>query len=107
MSRTQARLARRLDAFVEREGLGAVFTDVGIVLSRAHHTVRAPDVVFYGSARLPDSLPRGFLEAAPDLAVEVLSLSNTVSEARPVFQPVRGVRRCPAPPPPASLACTG
>lgn len=78
--RTQARLAAELDTHVEKEGLGSVFTDVGVEIPGQPRTVRGPDLAFYVSDRLPDPLPEGFLDAAPDLAVEVVSPSNTVSE---------------------------
>lgn len=78
--RTQARLAERLNAYVEKEGLGAVFTDVGVEIPGQPRTVRGPDLAFYVSDRLPDPLPDGFLDAAPDLAVEIVSPSNSVSE---------------------------
>lgn len=78
--RTQARLIRRLEAFVEGEELGSVLTDVGVVISKQPPTVRGPDVVFYAASRVPDPLPEGFLETAPDLAVEIVSPGNTVSD---------------------------
>jgi Uma2 family endonuclease len=43
---------------------------------------RSPDISFFAKERLQGmvELPTGFLEGAPDLAVEVLSPSNTVEE---------------------------
>jgi Uma2 family endonuclease len=79
--RTQARLSQKLGEFVESGTIaGVVFTDVGVVLSRRLRTVRGPDVAFYRPDRLPDPLPPGFLDAAPDLAVEVVSASDSASE---------------------------
>ena len=61
----------------ERHGGGKVLVgDVGFVLHLPHdpERVRAPDVAFVTTARLPEGrLPAGFLRGAPDLAVEVLS----------------------------------
>lgn len=48
--------------------------------SRSPDTVRAPDVAFICSARLPDPPPPGFAELAPDLAVEVLSPDDRPGE---------------------------
>jgi Uma2 family endonuclease len=50
--------------------------DVGFVLRLPAdpERVRAPDVAFVSSSRLPEGrLPTGFLPGGPDLAVEVLS----------------------------------
>ena len=43
---------------------------------------RSPDISFMAKERLQglDELPDGFLEGAPDLAIEILSPSNTVEE---------------------------
>ena len=45
--------------------------------------MRAPDVAFISTARLPGGeLPREFLRGAPDLAVEVLSPSESPIEVQ-------------------------
>jgi Uma2 family endonuclease len=68
------RLAARLLAFVEPRALGDVFTETGFVLARGPDTVRGPDVSFVRAGRLPvGDLPAGYLELAPDLAVEIRS----------------------------------
>ncbi|MFQ5658628.1 MAG: Uma2 family endonuclease [Candidatus Methylomirabilales bacterium] len=71
------RIYRRLVEHVERQGGGEVLVgDVGFVLHLPTdpERVRAPDVAFVSSARLPDGhLPQGYLLGAPDLAVEVIS----------------------------------
>jgi len=68
------RLAAAIYTHVEAPGLGRVFAaETGFTLARNPDTVRAPDVAFISTARLPDPPPRGFAELAPDLAVEVLS----------------------------------
>lgn len=70
----EVNLLVRLHAHVRARGLGKVFGgDVGFLLSRYPDTVRAPDVAFVRAERLPGVLPAGFIEGAPDLAVEVLS----------------------------------
>ncbi len=75
-----SRISRRLAEHVERQGVGEVVVgDVGFVLDLPHdpERVRAPDVAFVSSQRLPSGgLPQGFLHGAPDLAVEVLSPSD-------------------------------
>ena len=53
---------------------GLVLTEVGFRLASSPDTVRAPDVSFIRPERLKErSLPRGFWQGPPDLAVEVLS----------------------------------
>jgi Uma2 family endonuclease len=69
-----------LRRFVDENALGAVVgTDSGFVLFDDPPTVRAPDVAFVREDRLDFDRTR-FAPLAPDLAVEVLSPSNTMSE---------------------------
>lgn len=58
---------------LERD-LGRVFAaETGFLLWRNPDTVRAPDMAFVAGERLGTETPAGFLELAPDLAVEVVS----------------------------------
>ena len=67
-------LGRERDAGVVSQLRGTVLgPDTGFVLARAPDTVRAPDVAFVLAGRLPDPLPDGFGDLAPDLVVEVRS----------------------------------
>ncbi len=88
--RVTTRICYRLAEHVERHGGGEVLVgDVGFVLDLPHdrERVRAPDVSFVTTARLPEGrLPLGFLRGAPDLAVEVLSPSDSPGD---VHQKVR------------------
>jgi len=68
----------RIHAHVRERGLGVVFdSSTGFRLPgrrAGHYDVRSPDVAFVAAGRLPDDLaPVGFIELAPDLAVEILS----------------------------------
>jgi Uma2 family endonuclease len=77
------RIGRALLNFVEANSLGQVFdSSAGYVLSRDPDTVREPDVSFLTTERLEDQDLDAFLEGAPDLAVEVLSPSNTAAQMR-------------------------
>lgn len=71
-----------LSSFVDRHALGEVYTaDTGFVLFEDPPTVRAPDVAFVSRDRLPspeDSI--GFGRLAPDLAIEIISPSNSAVE---------------------------
>jgi len=70
-----------LMAFVREQGSGRVFgADTGFRLFRSPDTVRAPDVAFVAEGRFDAGLPVGYVPFAPDLAVEVVSPSNTASE---------------------------
>jgi len=53
--------------------------DVGFILARVPDTVLAPDIAFVRTARLLDA-GDGYLEMAPDLAIEVVSPGNTAAE---------------------------
>lgn len=80
--RVLSRLDRRLGAHVDEAGLGDVLVDVGFVLSDVEQTVRGPDLAFVSRDRLSDDAydEQGFWRFPPDLAVEVVSPSNSASE---------------------------
>ena len=64
---------------VSRHHLGWVGVEGGFVLSP--NTVRGPDVAFIRSERVPaGGPPEGYFAGAPDLAIEVVSPSDTASE---------------------------
>ncbi len=76
-------IGHALLGFLDTHTLGAVFdSSTGFVISHDPDTVRAPDVSFLSSERLKGQDLDAFLEGAPDLAVEVLSPSNTEAELR-------------------------
>jgi len=57
------------------------FAETGFLLSRDPDTVRAPDIAFIHKDHLPPDLPEdAFWPGAPDLAVEVVSPSDTSRE---------------------------
>ena len=78
--RVAMNLTLRLGAHVEGAELGQLFAaETGFTLFRAPDTVRAPDVAFIRRERLPEATT-GFLQIAPDLAVEVLSPGDRAGE---------------------------
>ena len=79
--RVAIRIGSQLLTYVEDGNLGEVFAaETGFVLRRDRDTVRAPDASFVARASLPrDETPLSFLEMAPDLAVEVISPSDSAS----------------------------
>jgi Uma2 family endonuclease len=78
---TGTRLTKLLADHVDARGLGRVIAgETGFKLGANPDTVRAPDVAFIRSDRLPDHEPLGYLALPPDLVVEVLSPSDRVGE---------------------------
>ena len=77
-----AKLIIRLAMYVEPRNLGRVLGDgVGYQLLQLPRTVRVPDASFVRADRLPaEGIGRGLLKFAPDIAIEVLSPSETASE---------------------------
>lgn len=78
--RLVTRILRSLDAHTRQTGAGEVLTHMGFRLPTTPPSVRGPDVAFLRAERVPDEMPVGFWEGAPDLAVEVLSPSNRWSQ---------------------------
>ncbi|HUS90844.1 MAG TPA: Uma2 family endonuclease [Phycisphaerae bacterium] len=79
---THGRIASTIDSLlrwhVKREGLGTTYTaDPGFILARDPDTVRAPDVAFVSKGREPED-ERGYFPGPPDLAVEVVSPTDSV-----------------------------
>jgi Uma2 family endonuclease len=74
----QAATGSILRSFVRPRSLGLVFVSTGFRLS--HDTVRGPDVSFIRAERASAlDLKRRF-ECAPDLAIEIISPSETATE---------------------------
>ncbi|MGN6368267.1 MAG: Uma2 family endonuclease [Phycisphaerae bacterium] len=71
-----------LNNFIKPRKLGRVIgAEGGCIIGRDPDTVRAPDVAFVRADRLPNGrLPKKFFPGAPDLAVEVMSPSDTAEE---------------------------
>lgn len=78
------RLAAALTTHVDNERLGVVFAaDTGFKLESDPDTVRAPDVSFVSRQRIPlGGVPVRFWQGPPDLAVEVLSPTDSRLETR-------------------------
>ena len=76
------RIGTELATWVHSNRVGKVFAArTGFILGRNPDTVRAPDASFVTGDRLPEGeLPVGYIELAPDLAVEVVSPSDSTME---------------------------
>jgi Uma2 family endonuclease len=70
-----------LGSYIRSQKLGFLF-DSSTGFKMQNGNTRSPDLAFFAKNRLQGltTLPTGFLEGAPDLAVEVLSPGNTVEE---------------------------
>lgn len=70
-----------LSGHVRERCLGRVFVNVGYTLADDPPTVLGPDVSFVRADRVPPPDARsGFVAMAPDLAVEIVSPSNSAGE---------------------------
>ena len=77
--RTTLAVGTVLFTFVSEKGLGHVVSnDTGVFTEKDPDTVLAPDLAYWSRQRLPE-LPEGFVEVPPDLAVEVVSPSDSQS----------------------------
>jgi Uma2 family endonuclease len=76
------RLSLILGPFVAARNLGLLFgAETGFELERNPDTVRAPDIAFISHARIPAGrIPQGYWTGPPELAVEVVSPSDTARE---------------------------
>jgi Uma2 family endonuclease len=79
----QGSLYLPLATHVRANGLGIVVVEVGFRLRRDPDTVRGPDISFVSRTRVPSGgAPVGYWELAPDLAVEVISPSESAEDVR-------------------------
>lgn len=77
------KVAHKLGLWVDQGAGGCIGLGSGFVLARDLDTVRAPDVFYLRAERVPATgLPEGFWQLAPDLAVEVVSPSESAQEVR-------------------------
>src|SRR5437764_14513452 len=75
-------IALLLGAFIKAHDLGVgAGAETGFLIGRNPDTVRAPDCAFVSKARIPSGgVPKKYWPMAPDLAVEVLSPSDSAGE---------------------------
>ena len=81
-ARIVARLIFLLQRHLDGTRVGLVVTEMGFTLASNPDTVRAPDIAFLRSDRLPARGTRGFPEQSPDAVIEVLSPDDRTSEMR-------------------------
>ena len=76
------RIGGEFDRYVRRHKLGRVGgTDGGVLIQRDPDTVREPDIFYISAERLPlDVRMPGYLEAIPEIVVEIVSPTDTQRE---------------------------
>jgi Uma2 family endonuclease len=80
-------LGSRMSVYADDEDLGVVFAaETGFVLATDPDHVRAPDVAFVSKSRLSQGLTGKYFPGSPDLAVEVVSPNDTLSEVQVKIQ---------------------
>ena len=74
------KFARYLDIYAETLDLGEVTVESGYHPSGNRHTLLSPDVAFVSRERAPQPFPEKYIPLMPDLAIEIVSPSNTRKE---------------------------
>jgi len=78
-----AEIVFRLRDWIRQGAGGYVGVESGFILARNPDTVRAPDVFYVRADRLPKGgVPEAFWDMAPDLAIEIVSPSESADEVR-------------------------
>jgi Uma2 family endonuclease len=75
-----ALIHRSLLLFLETAGIGRVFAEAGFLLSESPPTVRQPDLSVLTAERLAARPSEGYYRGAPDVAIEVLSPSDSADD---------------------------
>ncbi|MGI9075317.1 MAG: Uma2 family endonuclease [Bryobacteraceae bacterium] len=69
-----------LQAYLKQRGGARAFPEAGYVLSRDPLTIRQPDVSVLSTERIQSTPPDDYFEGAPELAVEVVSPSDSAED---------------------------
>ena len=79
-SRIIRKVFKAIDTALEKSGYGEAFPEAGYVLARDPLTVRQPDVSVLSTERIQSTPPDDYFEGAPELAVEVVSPSDSAED---------------------------
>lgn len=80
-ARVETRLGAILERFTEEQGKQVALTECSFVLAGNPDTIRTPDISVVSAERFARAeAEEGFFRGAPDLAIEILSPSNTSEE---------------------------
>ncbi len=69
-----------LQSYLRKQGKARAFAEAGYVLSRGPLTIRQPDVSVLSKARIESTDREGYFEGAPELAVEVVSPTDSAED---------------------------
>ena len=75
-----ALIQESLILFLRKTGAGRVFSEAGFLLSESPPTVRQPDLSVLTAERLAARPSAGYYRGAPDVAIEVLSPSDSADD---------------------------
>ena len=79
-SRVQHTIRDSLRDYLLGRDLGEALLETSFVLSDEPPTVRIPDIAFVSKERLANAVAEAFLKGAPDIAIEVVSPSESASD---------------------------
>ena len=71
-----------LMSFASQRDLGKFTVETGYYPRDDRRTLLAPDVAFISHARAPQPFPEKFVPAMPDLAIEIMSPTDSLQEVR-------------------------
>jgi len=71
-----------LRLYIDKHDLGIATVETGYHPPDGRHTVLGPDVAFISKARAPQPFPKKFVPLMPDLAVEIVSPTDSIAEVR-------------------------
>ena len=75
-------MVRYIGNFVEAHGLGEVTVESGYHPPDDRHTLLSPDVAFLSKAKAPHPFWGKYIPVMPDLAIEILSPTDTLQQVR-------------------------
>lgn len=75
-------LGSHIRAFVRENNLGRATVETAYHPADDRKTLLGPDIAFISHDRAPDPFPKRFVPVMPNLAVEILSPSETIRKAR-------------------------
>jgi Uma2 family endonuclease len=79
-SRIASKVFKAIQALLAKSAFGEALVEACYVLSRDPLTVRQPDVSVLSTERIQSTAPDDYFEGAPELAVEVVSPSDSAED---------------------------